>query len=60
MRELVPAVVQRDYTRMAELFESMTRIWAGERMGGLLKRRRAEAALCRRAAAESSARRVVA
>lgn len=54
MRELVPAVVQRDYKRMADLFESMTRIWAGERMGGLLKRRKAEAELCRRAARETS------
>lgn len=53
MRELVPAVVMRDYKRMAELIDSMTRIWAGERQGGLLKRRKAEAELCRRAARES-------
>ena len=54
MRELVPAVVARDYVRMSELFRSMTRIWAGERMGGLIKRRIAEADLCMQAARESA------
>lgn len=53
MRDLVPAVVSRDYIRMAELIESMCRIWAGERMGGLIARRKREADLCRRAARET-------
>lgn len=61
MRELVPAVVQRDYLRMAELIDAMTRIWAGEQQGGLLTRRKREADLCRRAARETGAtRRVIA
>jgi len=50
MRELVPAVVQRDYRKMAELIRSMKRIWANEKMGGLLKRRDREADLCIHAA----------
>lgn len=53
MRDLVPAVVMRDYNRMADLIESMCRIWANERQGGLLKRRKSEADLCRRAARET-------
>lgn len=54
MRELQPAVLQRDYLRMAELIESMGRIWAGEGMGGLIRRRMREARLCREAAQEAA------
>jgi len=60
MRDLRPAVVSRDYLRMADLIESMTRIWAGERMGGLIKRRMREAEFCRRAARETNPRAVIA
>jgi len=49
MRELIPAVAARDYERMAQLFESMCRIWEGKGLNGLLTRRRREAALCRKA-----------
>lgn len=52
MRELQPAVATRDYARMAELFRSMKRLWAGQGMAGLLKRRDDEARLCDEAAAE--------
>lgn len=53
MRSLVPAVRSQDYDRMSDLFLAMRRIWQGEGMGGLLRRREGEAALCRQAARES-------
>jgi len=53
MRELQPAVVKRDYAEMAFLHRSMKRIWAGENMGGLLKRCDARAQLCDEALIES-------
>lgn len=56
MRDLRPAVVKRDYALMAELIDSMQRIWKGERMGGLITRRMREAEMCRRAARETAAR----
>jgi GH24 family phage-related lysozyme (muramidase) len=53
MRELQPPVVLRDYPEMAFLHRSMKRIWAGESMGGLLKRCDARALLCDEAFIES-------
>lgn len=53
MRSLVPAVKDRDYDRMSDLFLAMRRIWQNEGMGGLLRRREGEAALCRQAERDS-------
>lgn len=52
MRELQPAVATRDYPRMAELFRSMKRLWVGQGVDGLLRRRDDEARLCDEAAKE--------
>lgn len=49
MRELQPAVVTKDYTRMAALIRSMKRLWEGTGQDGLLHRRDAEADLCEEA-----------
>lgn len=46
MRELGPAIAQRDYGRMAELILSMRRLWMGKGLDGLIARRNDEAALC--------------
>lgn len=54
MRELQPAVLQRDYLRMAQLFRSMKRLWAGRGLGGLINRREREAVLCEQAHAETT------
>lgn len=53
MRELQPAVATRDYRRMAALLRSMKRLWEGQGMAGLLKRRDDEARLCDEAAEAS-------
>lgn len=53
MRDLQPAVVQRDYLAMAALFRSMKRLWEGQGLGGLIRRRDREAELCEQAHAES-------
>lgn len=46
MRELLPAVVQQDYRRMADLFRGMKRLWVGQGVDGLIRRREDEARLC--------------
>ena len=53
MRELRPAIVQRDYLEMASLFRSMKRLWQGMGVAGLLRRREAEAVMCEEAHADT-------
>lgn len=45
MADLAPAVAARDLKRMADLVRQMKRLWVGKNLGGLLKRRDAEADL---------------
>lgn len=45
MRALIAAVARGDYVEMAQLFVDMCRIWEGHALEGLIKRRKAEAAL---------------
>jgi lysozyme len=56
MRELRPAIVQRDYLEMARLFRSMKRLWQGMGVAGLLRRREAEAVMCEEAHADTAER----
>jgi GH24 family phage-related lysozyme (muramidase) len=49
MRELKVPILTRNYNGMADLLRSMKRIWEGEGMGGLLRRREHEAILCEQA-----------
>lgn len=49
MRELVALVAARDYAGMARAIRSMKRLWENQELGGLVKRREEEAALCDRA-----------
>lgn len=60
MRELVALVAMRDYAGIANAIRSMKRLWAGQGVAGLLRRRDDEAALCDRAARETAAAGVVA
>lgn len=54
MRELLPAVIQRDYRAMAALFRGMKRLWVGQGVDGLIRRREDEAELCDEAAVEAT------
>jgi len=45
MRDLKPAILKKDYKKMAELFRSMKRLWVGKGQDGLLIRREKEAKL---------------
>lgn len=55
MRDLVALVAMRDYAGMANAIRGMKRLWAGQGVAGLLRRRDEEAALCDRAARETTA-----
>lgn len=45
MRELAPVILAGDYNKIAELIESMSRLWVGKGMDGLVSRRKEEAEL---------------
>jgi len=45
MRDLKPAILQKDYKKMAELFRNMKRLWAGTGQEGLIIRREKESQL---------------
>lgn len=47
MRELSPLVLAKDYEGIASAIKSMSRLWVGKGLDGLIARRHAEAALCK-------------
>lgn len=47
MRELAPLVLAKDYEGIASAIKSMSRLWVGKGLDGLIARRHAEAALCK-------------
>ena len=46
MRELAPLVLAKDYEGIAAAIKSMSRLWVGKGLDGLIARRHAESALC--------------
>ena len=46
MRELAALIVAKDYEGIASTIKSMSRLWVGKGLDGLIARRHAEAALC--------------
>jgi GH24 family phage-related lysozyme (muramidase) len=46
MRELAPLIVAKDYEGIASTIKSMSRLWVGKGLDGLIARRHAESSLC--------------
>jgi hypothetical protein len=59
MREIVPLIPKKDYAGIAQLIDASKRLWIGQRLDGIVKRREEEAGLVRNASRTYAANEMV-